>query len=99
MTWTQNYDPFANAALSPLAAAVPVALLLGLLASGRVSAPAAALAGLAAAVLTAIFVFTPAEAATPGGPGVAGWAGAVLAPARVGAAVGPFPPAPGCPST
>src|SRR2546423_13650153 len=88
MTWTQNYDPFANAALSPLAAALPVVLLLGLLASGRVSAPAAALAGLAAAVLTAVFAFTPVEALTPDGPGYAAWAGTVLGAAGYGAAFG-----------
>ena len=41
MTWTQNYDPSASAVLSPLAAAVPVVLLLGLLASGQVPAPVA----------------------------------------------------------
>ena len=35
MIWTQNYDPFGSAILSPLAAAIPVVLLLGLLASGR----------------------------------------------------------------
>ena len=46
MTWTQNYNPLDSALLSPLAAALPVVLLLGLLATGRVSAPAAALAGL-----------------------------------------------------
>ena len=41
MTWTQNYDPFGSALLSPLAAAISVVLLVGLLASGRVSAPVA----------------------------------------------------------
>ena len=49
MTWTQSYDPLQSALLSPLAAAVPVVVLLGLLASGRISAPLAALAGLTAA--------------------------------------------------
>src|SRR5205823_8512936 len=62
MTWTQNYDPFGSAVLSPLAAAVPVVLLLGLLASGRVSAAVAALAGLAAAIAVAVYAFTPVEA-------------------------------------
>jgi cytochrome c oxidase subunit 2 len=56
MTWTQNYDPFGSALLSPLAAATPVVLLLGLLATGRVPAQLAALAGLAAAVVTAAAV-------------------------------------------
>src|SRR5947199_8665741 len=91
MTWTQNYDPFASPVLSPLAAAVPVLLLLGLLASGRVPAPAAALAGLAAAVLVAVFAFTPAEALTPDGPGRSAWAGTVLAAAGFGAAYGLLP--------
>jgi lactate permease len=89
MTWTQNYDPFASPVLSPLAAAVPVLLLLGLLASGRVPAPAAALAGLTAAVLAAVFAFTPVEATSP--EGVVGWAGAVLAAAGYGAAYGLLP--------
>jgi len=79
MTWTQNYDPFASPVLSPLVAALPVVLLLGLLASGRVPAPAAALAGLAAAVLAAVFAFTPVEARTPDGPGLVAWAGTMLA--------------------
>jgi lactate permease len=91
MTWTQNYDPFGSALLSPLAAALPVVLLLGLLASGRVSAPAAALAGLAAAILVAVFAFTPAEALTPDGPGWSAWAGTVLAAAGFGAAFGLLP--------
>src|SRR5438270_2817568 len=89
MTWTQNYDPFASPVLSPLAAAVPVLLLLGLLASGRVPAPAAALAGLTAAVLAAVFAFTPVEATSP--EGLVGWAGTVLAAAGYGAAYGLLP--------
>jgi lactate permease len=91
MTWTQNYDPFGSGLLSPLAAAVPVVVLLGLLASGRVRASAAALAGLVAAVLIAIFGFTPVEASDPAGPGRAAWAGTVLAAAGYGAAFGLLP--------
>jgi lactate permease len=90
MSWTQNYDPLHSAWLSPLAAAVPVVLLLGLLASGRVTALRAAAVGLIAAVLMAIFVFTPVEA-TAGGAGWMGWAGAVLAAAGYGAAFGLLP--------
>src|SRR4029078_7269707 len=56
-----------------------------------VSAPTAALAGLATAVLTAIFAFTPVEALTPGGPGGPAWAGTVLARAGSGAAFGLLP--------
>ncbi len=91
MTWTQTYDPLGSDLLSPLAAAVPVAVLLGLLASGKVPAPAAALAGLATALLTAILVFTPAEARDPAGPGLAAWAGTVLSAAGYGAAYGLLP--------
>jgi lactate permease len=91
MPWTQNYDPFGSAWLSPLAAAVPVLLLLGLLATGRASAHLAALLGLLSAVLMAIFAFTPAEAGSPSGPGLAGWAGTVLVAAGYGAAFGLFP--------
>ncbi|HET6574972.1 MAG TPA: L-lactate permease [Fimbriiglobus sp.] len=89
MTWTQTYDPLASDLLSPLAAAVPVAVLLGLLASGRVRAPAAALAGLTAALLIAVFVFTPPEVSDP--TGRAAWAGTVLAAAGYGAAFGLLP--------
>src|SRR6202023_2154869 len=71
--WTQNYDPLQSTVLSPLVAALPIVLLLGLLATGRVSAPWAALVGLVSAVLLAIFVFTPEEAFQSEGPGLAGW--------------------------
>jgi lactate permease len=91
MTWTQTYDPLQSALLSPLAAAVPVVVLLGLLASGRVSAPLAALAGLLAALVIAIFTFTPPEASDATGPGRAGWAGTMLAAAGSGAAFGLLP--------
>jgi lactate permease len=91
MPWTQTYDPFGSALLSPLAAAIPVVLLLGLLASGRVSAPWAALAGLAAAFLVAVFGFAPPEVADPNGPGRAGWAGTMAAAAGYGAAFGLLP--------
>lgn len=66
-------------------------LLLGLLATNRVSAPMAALAGLLTALLAAIFAFTPAEAAQPDSGGAAAWAGSVLAAAGYGAAFGLFP--------
>jgi lactate permease len=91
MPWTQNYDPFGSPALSTLAAALPIVLLLGLLASGRVAAPWAALAGLAASLLVAVFAFTPPEVSRLDGPGLAGWAGTVLAAAGNGAAYGLFP--------
>jgi lactate permease len=90
MTWTQNYDPFGSALLSPLAAAIPVVLLLGLLASGRVSGPAAALAGLLAAWLVAVFAFTPPEVASPDGGRLA-WAGTMASAAGYGALFGLLP--------
>src|SRR5262245_13369825 len=88
MIWTQNYDPLGSALLSPLAAAVPVVVLLGLLASGRASAPVAAVAGLVSALLIAVFTFAPSEVETAGR---AGRAGTVLAAAGYGAAFGLLP--------
>jgi lactate permease len=56
--WNQVYNPFGNSALSTIAAAVPVVLLLVLIASGKVKAHIAAILALIAANLIAIFVFT-----------------------------------------
>src|SRR5688500_15027130 len=66
MNWTQVYTPVAgNFLLSALVAAIPVIVLLGLLAAFRVSAHLAALAGLASALAIAIFVYgMPAKLAT-----------------------------------
>ena len=91
MLWTQNYDPFHSPWLSPLVAALPVVLLLGLLATGRVSAAVAALAGLTAAVLVAVFAFAPQEVGQSGHPGRGAWAETVLTAAGYGAAFGLFP--------
>jgi lactate permease len=91
MLWTQNYDPLDSPILSTLVAALPVIVLLGLLATGRVSAAAAALAGLVVAWLTAVFVFTPHEARTSESGGVPAWAGTVFAAAVNGAAFGLLP--------
>jgi lactate permease len=57
MTWTQSYTPLGSLALSALVAALPVVVLLGLLALFRVRAHVAALAGLAAALLVAVVVY------------------------------------------
>lgn len=57
-TWRQVYDPFGNAALSTIAAAIPVVTLLVLIATGRVQAHIAAVIALIAAVLVAVVLFT-----------------------------------------
>src|ERR1700730_13389516 len=56
--WQHVYDPFGNAALSTLAAAIPVVTLLMLIASGRVKTHIAALVALLVAILIAVFLFT-----------------------------------------
>ncbi|MBN1394586.1 MAG: lactate permease LctP family transporter [Pirellulales bacterium] len=56
MQWVQVYDPLGSAVLSPAMAGLPIIVLLGLLVSG-VSAPRAALAGLAAALAVAVLGF------------------------------------------
>jgi len=79
MNWTQVYTPVAGSlALSALVAALPVVVLLGLLAFGHVKAHWAALSGLAASLAVAILVFgMPAQLAA--------------AAALMGAAYGLFP--------
>jgi lactate permease len=56
--WNQVYNPFGNAALSTIAAAIPVVTLLVLIASNKVKAHIAAIVALIAANLVAIFIFT-----------------------------------------
>jgi lactate permease len=56
--WDQVYNPFGNATLSTIAAAIPVVTLLVLIASGKVKAHIAAIVALIAANIIAIFVFT-----------------------------------------
>src|SRR3954463_2847333 len=56
--WRQVYDPFGNAVLSTIAAAIPVVTLLVLIASGKVQAHVAALVALLVAIAIAVFFFT-----------------------------------------
>lgn len=92
MAWTQVYDPLSSSVLSPLLAAVPVVLLLGLLASGRVSAPLAALGGLASALAIAIAFYVPdmLDVSSRWDRTVA-WTPTMLAAALNGAAFGLLP--------
>ena len=57
MPWTQVYDPLGHWWLSTLVAALPVVVLLGLLAGFKVRVHLCAIAGTATAILCAIFVF------------------------------------------
>ncbi len=64
MVWEHTYDPLGSPILSTLVAAVPLVVLLGLLAFARWSGMRAAVAGLAAALMIAVGVFgMPADAA------------------------------------
>jgi lactate permease len=56
--WNQVYNPFGNAALSTIAAAIPVVTLLILIASGKVKAHIAAIIAVILTNLIAIFIFT-----------------------------------------
>jgi lactate permease len=56
--WNQVYNPFNSAALSTIAAAVPVVTLLVLIATGKVKAHVAAIIALLLTNLVAIFLFT-----------------------------------------
>jgi lactate permease len=76
--WSQVYNPLGSAALSTIAAAIPVVTLLVLIATGKVQAHIAALIALAASLLIAIFVFTMP-------------AGIALRAAALGALTGFFP--------
>jgi lactate permease len=56
--WNQVYNPLGNAALSTVAAAIPVVTLLVLIASGKVKAHIAAIIALVVANIVTIFVYT-----------------------------------------
>jgi lactate permease len=57
VTWTQVYDPVGHLWLSTLIAALPIIVLLGMLAGFRVRAHLCAIAGAATAVIVAIIAF------------------------------------------
>src|SRR3982074_579964 len=60
--WSQVYNPFNNALMSTIAAALPVVTLLVLIASNKVKAHIAAVIALIVANCVAIFIFTlPAD--------------------------------------
>ena len=57
MVWSQNYNPFSNALLSTAVAALPILVLMGLLAFGHLRAWMAALLGLGTALAVAVVAF------------------------------------------
>ena len=57
MVWQQTYNPFGSAVLSTLVAAIPIVVLLGLIAAGKVQAHIAAILALVAALLVATVAF------------------------------------------
>ncbi|MGH9675988.1 MAG: L-lactate permease, partial [Candidatus Acidiferrum sp.] len=57
MTWTQSYDPFGHWWLSTLVAALPIVVLLGLLAGLKARPHLCAIAGAATALLCATVAF------------------------------------------
>jgi lactate permease len=64
VTWPQNYDPLGNGTLSTLVAAIPVVVLLGMVAFLHIRIHIAALIGLIIALLIAIGIYKmPADAA------------------------------------
>jgi lactate permease len=78
MDWMQNYDPSGSEVFSTLLAALPIVVLLGLLGLMRWSAPKAAAAGLATALVVAVYAFGMPK-------------GMALAAAGYGACFGLFP--------
>ncbi|MFZ9933554.1 MAG: L-lactate permease [Chthoniobacterales bacterium] len=71
--WPQNYDPFGNALLSTLVAALPVVVLLGSIAWLEIRIHLAAMLGLGVALAVALFAFgmPPLTAVATAGYGAA----------------------------
>jgi lactate permease len=64
MQWAQSYDPLGSPLASTLAAAIPIVVLLGCIASGKVKAHIAALLSLASALAISVFMLgMPAKTA------------------------------------
>lgn len=62
--WAQNYDPFHNPLLSAVVAAIPMVLLLAIIATNKITAHTASVIAIVVAVCVAIFAFgMPAEMA------------------------------------
>src|ERR1700744_2086273 len=55
--WAQNYDPFNNPLLSAAVAAIPMVLLLAILATNKISAHVASLIAIVVAFCVAVFAF------------------------------------------
>ncbi len=57
MLWQQTYNPLGSALLSTLVAAIPIVVLLGLIAAGKIQAHIAAILALVAAFAVVVLVF------------------------------------------
>ena len=55
--WAQNYDPFNNPLVSALVAAIPMVLLLAIIATNKISAHVASLIAIVVAICVAVFAF------------------------------------------
>ena len=55
--WAQNYDPFNNTVISTVVAAIPILLLLAMIATNKVKVYWAAAIALILTLLSAIFAF------------------------------------------
>src|SRR6478752_6707393 len=58
MTWNQVYDPLNNQVLSTIVAAIPIVLLLLMIASNKVKTYYAAAIALVLTILVSVYVFT-----------------------------------------